>query len=211
MMRLVEGVDWTRYSRRIYIVSSGDTLSESKALALEQRISSGSVRSPLPSQHLTDPSPVLLPPNPSRSPRPPILPHLPLHDPLFPLLLFLLHLSPTPLPPRTGLCRPHPPQRTRKLRPHRPLLLPPTRTLLLLPHLAILIFFSEQILGLPSPSLIYIESLARTRKLSLSAILVRPLVDRFFVQWETLRDSLEKGGGGRWRMKARVEFEGWLV
>ena len=48
MMRLVEGVDWTRYSKRIYIVSSADTLSERKALSLEQRISSGSVRPLLP-------------------------------------------------------------------------------------------------------------------------------------------------------------------
>lgn len=73
----------------------------------------------------------------------------------------------------------------------------------------------RQLLALPSPSLVYIESLARTRRLSVSAKLVRPLVDRFFVQWETLRDVLKEGDAkrkvGAWRLKAEVEWEGWLV
>jgi beta-1,4-N-acetylglucosaminyltransferase len=71
---------------------------------------------------------------------------------------------------------------------------------------------SKQVLALPSPSLVYVESLARTRRLSLSAKLVRPIVDRFFVQWESLREELLKGekGGGR-RLTAKVECEGWLM
>lgn len=44
MMRLVSGLDWQRYSTRVWIVSSGDQLSESKALALEKHIGTGSVR-----------------------------------------------------------------------------------------------------------------------------------------------------------------------
>lgn len=71
-----------------------------------------------------------------------------------------------------------------------------------------------QIVGLPSASLVYIESLARTRRLSLSAQLVRPLVDRFFVQWDSLRDELVKAEarkGERPRWKAKVECQGWLV
>lgn len=60
------------------------------------------------------------------------------------------------------------------------------------------------------------ESLARTRRLSLSAKLVRPLVDRFFVQWDSLRNELvdkenERGGEGWGRLKAKVECRGWLV
>lgn len=44
MMRLLAGVNWTRYSTRTYIISSGDSLSEAKALELEKCIGSGSVR-----------------------------------------------------------------------------------------------------------------------------------------------------------------------
>lgn len=43
-MRLLAGVNWTRYSTRTYIISSGDSLSEAKALELEKCIGSGSVR-----------------------------------------------------------------------------------------------------------------------------------------------------------------------
>jgi beta-1,4-N-acetylglucosaminyltransferase len=74
---------------------------------------------------------------------------------------------------------------------------------------------TSQIFFLPSPSLIYIESLARTRRLSISAILVRPFVDRFFVQWQGLKDALDgkEGAKGRdrWKLRAVVECEGWLV
>ena len=49
----------------------------------------------------------------------------------------------------------------------------------------------------------------------MSAKLVRPFVDRFFVQWETLRNSLREGDSkrrvGAWRLKAEVEWTGWLV
>lgn len=44
MMRLVAHLDWTRYSRRRWIISSGDALSQAKALALEKQIGSGQVR-----------------------------------------------------------------------------------------------------------------------------------------------------------------------
>lgn len=43
MMRLLSGVDFKRYSRRVYFVSSGDQLSESKALELEGKLGGGSV------------------------------------------------------------------------------------------------------------------------------------------------------------------------
>jgi beta-1,4-N-acetylglucosaminyltransferase len=47
-MRLISGLDWQRYSKRVWIISSGDQLSESKALALEKQIGTGSVRSCFP-------------------------------------------------------------------------------------------------------------------------------------------------------------------
>lgn len=45
MMRLLGGIDFERYNSRVYFVSSGDQLSEAKALELEQRIGSGDVSS----------------------------------------------------------------------------------------------------------------------------------------------------------------------
>ncbi|EPQ29661.1 uncharacterized protein PFL1_02881 [Pseudozyma flocculosa PF-1] len=56
-------------------------------------------------------------------------------------------------------------------------------------------------LGLPSPKLIYIESFARVKSLSLTAKLVRPLVDRFVVQWPEAAGPL----GGR------TVYNKWLI
>lgn len=67
---------------------------------------------------------------------------------------------------------------------------------------------------MPSAKLVYVESLARTQRLSASGVLVRPFVDRFFVQWNSLRTALlakERGRSVRLRLVARVEYEGWLV
>jgi len=65
--------------------------------------------------------------------------------------------------------------------------------------LALAVYF-ERFLGLPSPTLIYVESFARVRSLSLSGKLLRPFVDRFVVQWP---DLLQDGGRG--------ECRDWLV
>lgn len=71
MMRILDGVDFERYSTRIYLISSGDLLSETKALSLEKKIDSGSVCPFCPfvacSQAPADASsqnPVLNPPHP---------------------------------------------------------------------------------------------------------------------------------------------------
>ncbi|GBE81001.1 UDP-N-acetylglucosamine transferase subunit ALG14 [Sparassis crispa] len=54
--------------------------------------------------------------------------------------------------------------------------------------------------GLTHPALIYVESFARVRTLSLSGKLLRPLVDRFIVQWPDLLRDGKKG-----------DYRGWLV
>jgi len=41
--------------------------------------------------------------------------------------------------------------------------------------------------GLPAPTIIYVESFTRVKALSLSGKLIRPLVDRFIVQWPALQ------------------------
>ncbi|KAF9643797.1 oligosaccharide biosynthesis protein Alg14 like protein, partial [Thelephora ganbajun] len=56
--------------------------------------------------------------------------------------------------------------------------------------------YFNRFLGLPSPRVIYIESFARVRSLSLSGKLLRPFVDRFIVQWP---DILQQGGRGQYR------------
>ncbi|KAL8290127.1 hypothetical protein RQP46_003066 [Phenoliferia psychrophenolica] len=187
MMRLVAGVDWTRYSTRTYIISSGDSLSEEKALQLEKSIGSGTftlLRIPrarrVLQSYLTSP-----------------------FTTLDSLAYCLWHISLAPL------------LRAPSSRQHRRRVFADA-ILLNGPGSCVPIAFSAflpRILGLPSPKLIYIESLARTRKLSVSAKLVRPVVDRFFVQWESLREVLKGSAVGetRSRWMAQVECEGWLV
>ncbi|GAA5844843.1 hypothetical protein JCM5353_006405 [Sporobolomyces roseus] len=182
MMRLVSNLDWNRFTSRTWIISSGDQLSESKALELEEEIGSGHFRilkipraRRVKQSYLTSP-----------------------FTTLYSLAFCLWHISFSPLSY----------SRQRKFADlillNGPGSCVPIATSAFLPKL----FF------LPSPLMIYVESLARTRRLSLSAKLVRPLVNRFFVQWESLRVELikkEKGKNESWRLTARVEYQGWLV
>ncbi|KAJ8084616.1 UDP-N-acetylglucosamine transferase subunit [Marasmius tenuissimus] len=58
----------------------------------------------------------------------------------------------------------------------------------------------NKILGLKAPQVIYIESFARVKRLSLSGKLLRYIADRFIVQWPTLLKDGKRG-----------ECRGWLV
>jgi len=60
--------------------------------------------------------------------------------------------------------------------------------------------YVNKFLGLSAPKIIYVESFARVKTLSLSGRLLLPLVDRFFVQWPQL---LRDGG--------REEYHGQLI
>ncbi|KAF8345879.1 glycosyltransferase family 1 protein [Amanita rubescens] len=60
--------------------------------------------------------------------------------------------------------------------------------------------YMNKFLGLSASKIIYVESFARVKKLSLSGRLLLPLVDRFFVQWPQL---LRDGG--------REEYHGQLI
>ncbi|CAX44238.1 UDP-N-acetylglucosamine transferase subunit, putative [Candida dubliniensis CD36] len=62
------------------------------------------------------------------------------------------------------------------------------------------ILFFYKLLGLCNTKIIYIESLARVNKLSLSGLLVLPISDRFIVQWESLYQQYN-----------RVEYYGILI
>lgn len=62
------------------------------------------------------------------------------------------------------------------------------------------ILFFYKFLGLCKTKIIYIESLARVSKLSLSGLLLLPISDRFIVQWENLYHQYN-----------RVEYYGVLI
>ncbi|WVR07842.1 hypothetical protein IAU60_004885 [Kwoniella sp. DSM 27419] len=64
----------------------------------------------------------------------------------------------------------------------------------------VLVCWIRRLLGLRHTHIIYVESFARVRSLSLSAKLVRPFVDRFVVQWP---DAAGYRSG--------TECRGWLV
>ncbi|GAA5931225.1 hypothetical protein JCM1841_000866 [Sporobolomyces salmonicolor] len=184
MLRLVGLLDWQRFSSRIWIISSGDRLSEAKVLALEKQIGSGSFR-------------ILRIPRARRVHQSYVTsPFTTLHS----LASFLWHVSLAPL--LAG-------GRARRSFADLILLNGPGSCVPIAASA-----FLPRLVYLPSPALIYVESLARTRRLSLSAQLVRSLVDRFFVQWESLRDELVAQDGareGRGRLQAEVECRGWLV
>ncbi|KAF8323140.1 glycosyltransferase family 1 protein [Clavulina sp. PMI_390] len=60
--------------------------------------------------------------------------------------------------------------------------------------------YLSRILGLPAPRIIYVESFARVKSLSLSAKLLQPVVNKFIVQWPNILAD-----------RGRGECQGWLV
>ncbi|CAE7170550.1 unnamed protein product [Rhizoctonia solani] len=68
----------------------------------------------------------------------------------------------------------------------------------------VLVAYFNRFWWLDSPRIIYVESFARVNSLSLSGKLVRPLADRFLVQWPNLArtNSLDLG---------TPQYRGWLV
>ncbi|KAF9012376.1 glycosyltransferase family 1 protein [Cyathus striatus] len=176
---LLAALDFQRYSPRTYIVSEGDNLSSQKAVALEFSMNTGET-TPL-SENST--FRILTIPRARR-----------VHQSLFTtpgtvlrsLLTCLYYVTLSPILSRKGL------QSTFA----DVLLLNGPGTCLVL----CIAVYVNRILGLKAPKIIYIESFARVRKLSLSGKLLRPLVDRFIVQWPQLASSPEAG-----------EYYGWLV
>lgn len=62
------------------------------------------------------------------------------------------------------------------------------------------VLFIFKFMGLCNTRIVYVESLARISKLSLSGLLILPLADRFIVQWEQLASKYK-----------RAEYYGILV
>ncbi|KIM75486.1 glycosyltransferase family 1 protein [Piloderma croceum F 1598] len=171
-LTLVSALDFSRYTPRIYIVSEGDSLSAQKAAALEAQKSSSNKRNY-----------TILTVSRARRVHQSLITTLP--TAIISFLTCVDHITMEPLLSRGNF------------RPFADVLIlnGPGTCLVLCAAVYVNRFF-----GLPSPRLVYIESFARVKSLSLSGRLLRPLVDRFVVQWPEL---LKQGGRG--------EYRGWLV
>lgn len=172
-LSLLSSLDFNRYTPRKYVVSEGDILSAEKAVSLEtSKATSAS------SQPGTDYNILVIP----RARR--------VHQSLFmtpptalrSLLACVFHVSIAPLissgPGISSFAD--------------VLILNGPGTCFVL----CIAVYLNRFLGRPSPRLIYVESFARVKSLSLSGKLLRPFVDRFLVQWS----QINKG-----------ECRGWLV
>lgn len=183
MLRIISAVGWKRYTKRIYIIAQGDTISVAKAIAHEKEIGEGAFEIIyIPRARHVHQSYLTAPFTTIQS-----------------LLTCLWKITLEPMLSKERII-------ADVLVTNGPGTCVPIALAAFLPRL----FF------LKSTSTIYIESFARLTRLSLSGKLVRPIVDRFFVQWEGLRDHLTAGDSdaemdGRWRLKARAEYQGWLV
>jgi hypothetical protein len=76
-----------------------------------------------------------------------------------------------------------------------------------------------QLIGLHSPRVIYVESWARVKSLSLSGKILKHIVDKFVVQWDEVdrtdatwtARSGEVTDGDKGRMTSLGEYHGWLI
>lgn len=178
ILKLLSNVDFSRYTPRTYIISEGDNLSAQKAMALEViKVGWGTDHNDPGYNSYT----LLTIPRARR-----------VHQ-------SLLSTPPTALR-SLATCLYHVMINPRKSSGRHSfadvLLLNGPGTCLIL----CIAVYANRFFGLPAPKVIYVESFARVRKLSISGRLLRPWVDRFVVQWpELLRDH------------GRGEYHGWLV
>ncbi|KAG1732217.1 glycosyltransferase family 1 protein [Suillus paluster] len=176
-LKLVSALDFSRYTPRTYIISEGDVLSARKALALEHlKATQDDHFIPPPYKLLTIPR--------ARRVHQSLLSTPP--DAVKSLLACIYLLSVRPLF-KKGPFR----------HPFADLLIlngPGTCVFLCAAILLnratitciILICDANQLIGLPSPRVMYIESFARVKSLSLSGKLLYHFADRFVVQWPDL-------------------------
>ncbi|KAI0316029.1 glycosyltransferase family 1 protein [Amylostereum chailletii] len=181
-LSLISALDFSRYTPRTYIVSAGDTLSIQKVTALELlKIHEDSTtdRRDTSAAHYR----VLAVPRARR------VHQTLLTSPftaLYSLLVSIYHFTVVPHIFRSRSSGDNP----------EVLFINGPGTCVVL-CLAVCL---NRVLGLPSPRIIYVESFARVKSLSVSGKLLRRVVDRFIVQWP---DILSDGRRG--------DCRGWLV
>jgi len=172
-LMLISALDFTRYSPRVYVISEGDTLSAQKAADLEAEKATHSTPGSAVFELLMIPRARRV--HQSLLTTPPSF--------LFSLLVAIYYITFSPI------------LFSREAFADVLILNGPGTCFVLC-----VAVYLNKFLGLPSPKLIYVESFARVTSLSLSGKLLRPLVDRFVVQWPEI---LKDGGRG--------ECRGWLV
>lgn len=162
-LTLISTLDFTRYTPRTYLVSDGDPLSATKAIALE-RLKAASEPSLPPKDPIGEYQILTIP----RARR--------VHQNLLTLPVTVLRslvvsFYYVTLAPR--LCGD-----SSKVGVDVLLLNGPGTCFVLC-----VAAYINRFLGLPSPKLVYVETFARVRTLSLTGKLLRPIADRFIVQW----------------------------
>ncbi|KAH9972420.1 oligosaccharide biosynthesis protein Alg14-like protein [Lactifluus volemus] len=178
-LSLISALDFSRYSPRTYLVSEGDSLSEQKVVALE-RLKAASTPSLATLEIEIGGYQIITIPRARRVHQNTLT--IPLAM-IRSLLSALYHVTLAPRLPGHSSS-------------FDVLLLNGPGTCFVL----CVAVYVNRFLGLPSPRLFYVETFARVRTLSLTGKLLRPIVDRFIVQWPEL---LQDGGRG--------ECHGWLV
>ncbi|KAI9060280.1 glycosyltransferase family 1 protein [Trametes sanguinea] len=178
-LSLLSALDFSRYSPRTYFISEGDTLSMRKALELEAAKAADASKSGPSHPAAKAPYSFVVIPRARR-----------VHQSLLTtpataavsLCAAIWHITIAPLLSRTSV-------------PEVLLLNGPGTCFVLC-----IAAYLNRILGLRSPRLIYVESFARVQHLSLSGKLLRPIVDRFVVQWPKILQDGKRG-----------EYHGWLI
>ena len=178
MLQLLSALPVERYSPRVYIVASGDQFSQTKAIEAEKRKDEESEQKTTAEDfHFVT------------LPRARNVHQAWLSTPLTVLIAFIACIKHVVLPSFT---RSRPSQKEQQSLPFADLILMngPGTCVPIVASVWILRFF-----GLPSPKMIYIESFARVRSLSLTAKILRYFVDRFVVQWNdcNVRGSFYRG------------------
>jgi beta-1,4-N-acetylglucosaminyltransferase len=176
-LMLLSSVDFNRYRPRTYVISEGDTLSAQKAASFEAVKAANS-------NSINHDNYTLLTIPRARRVHQSLLTTPPTALTSLLACVYLVTISPllSPKAPRSIVAD--------------VLILNGPGTCLVLCGAV----YFNRLLGFPSPKLIYVESFARVRSLSLSGKLLRPFVDRFIVQWpELLKDQ------------GRGEYRGFLV
>lgn len=168
-LKLASALDFGRYSPRTYIVSEGDTLSAQKALALEHIKAADHAFSDDQPQYKLLFIPRARRVHQSLLSTPP--------DAVRSLLACMRFVSVRPLFKKGAFRQ-------------------PVVDLLILngPGTCVILcaaIFLNRLIGLPSPRVMYVESFARVKSLSLSGKLLYHFTDRFVVQWPGL---VQRGG-----------------
>jgi len=162
---LISSLDFTRYSPRIYFVSTGDRLSAKKAIVLESEKAV---------EYLSSSSPGPVPQTPYsilNIPRARRVHQSPWTTPFTAVRSLAACLYYTTMAPFIS----------QSVLPEVLILNGPGTCCML----CIAAYFNR-LIGIRSPKLVYVESFARVESLSLSGRLLRPFVDRFIVQWPGL-------------------------